>query len=83
MTTKNLAQRMIALSEETAELLDAKKMLDECFYLVNNVHDKLFGPNRNFENEFSSAFFKMNSVIMELLSEQVDNNSTESAYKVI
>lgn len=80
---KEMKMRTITLSQETAALFDAKKMLDECFYLVNNVHDKLFGSNRDFENELSSAFFKMNSVIMELLSEQVDNNSTESSYKVI
>lgn len=83
MTTKNMTPRTITLSEETAELFAAKKALDECFYRVNQVHDKQFGHDREFESKFYDAFAEMNNVIVDLLTEQIDTNSTESDYKVI
>lgn len=83
MTTKNMTPRTIILSEETAELFAAKKALDECFYTVNRVHDKQFGHDREFESKFYDAFAEMNNVIVDLLTEQIDTNSTESDYKVI
>ena len=37
----------IALSENTAELLNCKKNLDECFAKLSKVQDKLVGFDEN------------------------------------
>lgn len=73
----------IALSENTAELLNCKKNLDECFAKLSKVQDNLFGFDKAFEDSLDNAYIAMNDVIMHLLSEQIDTNSTESNYKVI
>lgn len=75
--------KTIALSKETAELFDCKKNLDECFNTLGNVHETIFGYEEGFENSLGKAYVAMNDIIIHLLSEQIDNNSTESQYKVI
>lgn len=73
----------IALSENTAELLNCKKKLDECFNTLGKVHETLLGYDKAFEDSLGKAYVAMNDVILHLLSEQIDTNSTESNYKVI
>lgn len=75
--------KTITLCKETAELFDCKKKLDECFNKLGEVQDKLFGFDKDFEDSLGEAYIAMNDVILHLLSEQIDNNSTESNYKVI
>ena len=75
--------KTIALSKETAELFDCKKKLDECFNTLGKVYETLLGYDKDFEDSLGKAYVAMNDVIMHLLSEQIDNNSTESNYKVI
>ena len=75
--------KTITLCKETAELFDCKKKLDECFNKLGEVQDKLFGFDNDFEDSLGEAYIAMNDVILHLLSEQIDNNSTESNYKVI
>lgn len=75
--------KTIALSKETAELFDCKKKLDECFNTLGKVHETLFGYDKAFEDSLDNAYIAMNDVILHLISEQIDNNSTESNYKVI
>lgn len=75
--------RTIMLSEETAELFDCKKKLDECFNQIGDVHDRLFYHDEDFDEKLGNAYTTMNSLIMGLLAEQIDTNSTESRYKVI
>ncbi|WP_455127397.1 hypothetical protein [Prevotella veroralis] len=41
----------IALSENTAELLNCKKNLDECFAKLGEVQNKLFGFDEEFEKK--------------------------------
>lgn len=83
MTTKDMTPRTIILSEETAELFDCKKMLDECFNKIGDTHDRLFANNEQFDEKLSEAYNAMNNLVMSLLAEQIDTNSTESRYKVI
>ena len=83
MTTKNMTPRTIALSEETAELFTAKRLLDECFEKANEVCNRIYGEVSSSENKLSEYYVKMNEVIMAVLSDQIDENSTESKYKVI
>lgn len=75
--------KTIALSKETAELFDCKKKLDECFNTLGKIHETLFGYDKAFENSLGKAYVAMNDVIIHLISEQIDTNSTESGYKVI
>lgn len=75
--------KTIILCKETAELLDCKKKLDECFNTLGKVHETLLGYDKAFEDSLDNAYIAMNDVIMHLLSEQIDTNSTESNYKVI
>ena len=83
MTQNNVTQRMIALSKETADLLDSKKMLDELYGNVSNIHDKLFFHDDNFNDKFGDAYATINGIIMELLTEQINIKSTDSNYKLI
>ena len=75
--------KTITLCKETAELFDCKKKLDECFKKLGKVHENIFGYDKAFEDSLGKAYVAMNDVIIHLLSEQIDNNSTESGYKVI
>lgn len=78
-----MTPRTIVLSEETAELFDCKKMLDECFNKIGDTHDRLFAYNEQFDEKLSEAYNAMNDLVMSLLAEQIDTNSTGSRYKVI
>lgn len=73
----------IALSENTAELLNCKKKLDECFNKLGEVQDKLFGFDKDFEDKVGCAYATINEAIMQIMTESIDMASTESRYKVI
>lgn len=73
----------IALSKETAELLNCKKKLDECFNKLGEVQDKLFGFDKDFEDKVGCAYATINEAIMQIMTESIDMASTESRYKVI
>lgn len=75
--------KTIALSEETATLLDCKKMLDECFGKLSEIQDEMFSYNMDFENRLALAYAEMNGLIMKLMTDNIDTMSTESKYKVI
>lgn len=73
----------IALSENTAELLNCKKNLDECFAKLGKVQDKLFGFDKDFEDNVGHAYTTINEAIMRIMADSIDTTSTESMYKVI
>lgn len=73
----------IALSENTAELLNCKKNLDKCFAKLSEVQDKLVGFDEKFENEVWCAYATINEAIMRIMADSIDVESTESQYKVI
>lgn len=75
--------KTITLCKETAELFDCKKKLDECFNKLGEIQESLFGYDKAFEDSLDNAYIAMNDVILHLISEQIDTNSTESNYKVI
>ena len=81
MTTTSI--KTIALSENTAELLNCKKNLDECFAKLSKVQDKLFGFDRDFEDKVGCAYATINEAIMRMMAESIDTESTESLYRVI
>lgn len=83
MATKDMTPRTITLSVETAELFDCKNLLDDCFERVNKAHDKYFGSDKEFCSKWYDAFCEMNNIIVDLLTQQIDYNSTDSGYKVI
>lgn len=73
----------IALSENTSELLNCKKNLDECFAKLGEVQDKLFGFDEEFEKKVGCAYATINEAIMRIMADSIDVTSTESQYKVI
>lgn len=73
----------IALSKETAELLNCKKKLDECFNKLGEIQESLFGYDKAFEDSLGKAYVAMNEAIMQIMTESIDMASTESQYKVI
>ena len=73
----------IALSENTAELLNCKKNLDECFAKLGEVQNKLFGFDEEFEKKIGCAYVTINEAIMRIMADSIDTTSTESQYKVI
>lgn len=75
--------RCIMLSAETAKLFDCKQKLDECFDKVIDIHKKMYGYDQDFEFKWYDAFVDMNNIIVDLLTTQIDNNSTESNYNVL
>lgn len=83
MSTQNITPRMIALSKETASLLDCKKMVDECFAKINEVRQEFFCQSEDFDKKLSSSYFAANRIIMEMLSDQIDQQSSESKYEMI
>ena len=78
-----MTPRMIALSQETSALLDCKQMLDECFAKVNEVRQKFFCQSDKFDRKLNKAYFEVNRLIMEVLSDQIDQQSSESKYEMI
>ena len=81
MTTTSI--KTIALSENTAELLNCKKNLDECFAKLSKVQDNLFGFDRDFEDKVGCAYATINEAIMRIMADSIDTTSTESLYRVI
>ena len=75
--------RCVMLSADTAELLDCKKALDEIYGKVGGVAARIFGENSLYDESLNEAYALANSAIMDLLTQQIDHNSTESHYKVI
>lgn len=75
--------KTIALSKETAELLEAKKKLEECFDTLAKVHEKTKGYERGFDDRLASGYGTIKDLILALMTESIDNVSTESQYKVI
>ena len=73
----------IALSNNTAELLNCKKKLDECFNKLGEVQDKLFGFDKDFEDKVGCAYTTINEAIMRIMADSIDTTSTESQYKII
>lgn len=73
----------IALSNNTAELLNCKKKLDECYATLGNVQGAIFGNDEDFEDTIGHAYAVINDAIMRLMTESIDMASTESRYKVI
>ena len=73
----------IALSKNTAELLDCKKKLDECFNKLGEIQGKLFGFDEEFEKKVGCAYATINEAIMRIMSDSIDTTSTESQYKII
>ena len=73
----------IALSENTAELLNCKKNLDECYDKLGEIQNKLFGFDEEFEEKVGCAYATINEAIMRIMADSIDATSTESQYKVI
>lgn len=73
----------IALSENTAELLNCKKNLDECFAKLGEIQNKLFGYDEDFEKKVGCAYATINEAIMRIMADSIDVTSTESQYRVI
>jgi len=73
----------IALSKNTAELLDCKKKLDECFNTLGKVHETLLGYDKAFEDNVGRAYTTINEAIMRIMADSIDTTSTESQYKII
>ena len=73
----------IALSKNTAELLDCKKKLDECFNKLDEIQDNVFGYDKDFEDKVGCAYATINEAIMRIMADSIDTTSTESQYKVI
>lgn len=81
MATKDF--KTIALSKNTAELLETKKKLDECYDTLAKVHDDIIGYERGFEDKLTGGYMVIKDLIMALMNESTENASTESQYKVI
>lgn len=75
--------KTIALSKETAELLEAKKKLEECFDTLARVHDKIKSYERGFDDRLASGYGTIKDLILVLMTESIDNVSTDNQYKVI
>lgn len=73
----------IALSNNTAELLDCKKKLDECFNKLGEIQDKIFGFDKDFEDKVGCAYVTINEAIMRIMANSIDTTSTEIQYKII
>lgn len=73
----------IALSKNTAGLLDCKKKLDECFNKLGEIQDNVFGYDKDFEDKVGCAYATINESIMRIMADSIDTTSTESQYKII
>lgn len=81
MATKEI--KTIALSKNTAELLETKKKLDECYDTLAKVHEDIVGYESGFEDKLASVYVVIKDLITALMTESIENASTESQYKVI
>ncbi|WP_276893702.1 hypothetical protein [Hallella bergensis] len=75
--------RCIQLNEETAELFNCKQMLDECYDKLAKVHEDIIGYESGFDDKIASGYVIMKNLILDLLTKQIDTNSTESHCKFI
>ena len=75
--------RCIMMSEETAELFDCKKKLDELYSKVGAIAARMFGDNSEYDKQIGENYCKANQIICNLLAENIDITSTDSNYKVI
>ncbi|MGP1540039.1 hypothetical protein [Bacteroides pyogenes] len=75
--------KTIALSKETAELLDCKKSLDEMYSKIGAIAAHMFGDGSEYDNRVNNAYVKANQIICDLLIENIDITSTDNQYKVI
>lgn len=73
----------IVLSENTAELLNCKKKLDECYDTLAKVHEDIIGYESGFEDKLACGYVAIKDLITALMTESIENTSTESQYKVI
>ena len=81
MATKEI--KTIALSKNTAELLETKKKLDECYDTLTKVHDDIIGYERGFKDKLTGGYMVIKDLITALMTKSIENASTESQYKVI
>ena len=78
-----MERRTIILSKETADLLECKRMLDECYNKIGKTHDSMFCSNPQFEDDLNDSYGTLNRLIIGMLADQIDHKSSESHYKVI
>lgn len=81
MATKEI--KAIVLSKNTAELLETKKKLDECYDTLAKVHEDVIGYERGFEDKLTDGYMVIKDIITALMTESIENQSTESNYNVI
>lgn len=81
MATKEI--KTIALSKNTAELLEVKKKLDDCYDTLAKVHEDIVGYESGFEDKLAGGYVVIKDLITALMAESIENASTESNYKVI
>lgn len=81
MATKEI--KAIVLSKNTAELLETKKKLDECYDTLAKVHEDVIGYERGFEDKLTDGYMVIKDIITALMTESIENPSTESNYNVI
>lgn len=73
----------IALSENTAELLNCKKMLDELYSKIGAIAVRMFGEESEYDGRAGKVYSDANKIICDMLVENIDMTSTENQYKVI
>lgn len=73
----------IALSENTAELLNCKKMLDELYSKMGAIATRMFGEESEYDGRAGKVYSDANKIICDMLVENIDTTSTENQYKVI
>ena len=73
--------RTIGVSEDTANLLDAKRELDKFYHHILDMDSKIYHSSH--EDELSELFVKMNALVADMIAAQVCMNSSESDYTII
>lgn len=75
--------KTIALSANTDTLINCTKILNEIFEEICRVHEEEYGYVQTFEEAASKAFYDMNNIIKELLTNEILDNLIESKYTMI
>ena len=75
--------KTIALSANTDTLINCTKTLNEIFEEICRVHEEEYGYVQTFEEAASKAFYDMNNIIKELLTNEILDNLIESKYTII
>lgn len=75
--------KTIALSANTDTLINCTKTLNEIFEEICRVHEEECGYVQTFEEAASKAFYDMNNIIKELLTNEILDNLIESKYTMI